>query len=64
MTRTLLVLALAGAAAATAQAEWRDMNGQKVEALVAGEWFNVGDNAPTPADLRGKVWILEFFATW
>lgn len=64
MSRLPLALVLVAAAAATAHAEWRNLSGRKVDALVAQEWFNVGEKAPTPADLRGKVWILEFFATW
>jgi hypothetical protein len=53
------------ALAAPARAEgWKKLDGQKVPDFQAKEWFNTGDQAPTAADLRGKVWLLEFFATW
>ncbi len=65
MRRILIGLAAAATLAAPASAEgWKDLTGQKVPDISAKEWFNAGDKAPSVEDLRGTVWILEFFATW
>ena len=50
--------------AATAQADWLSMNGERAPEISAKTWLNTGKNAPSNADLRGKVYLLEFFATW
>jgi len=63
---TLVVLgALLGAFAvpAAAQSGWKNLDGQKAPAITAKEWLNAGKKAPTAKDLRGKVILLEFFAT-
>ncbi|MCZ6786808.1 MAG: hypothetical protein O7E54_06540 [Planctomycetota bacterium] len=49
---------------AFAQGGWRNLNGQKVPDITAEDWFNTGNNTPTTANLRGKVYLVEFFATW
>ena len=59
-----LSLAILLALAAPAAAEWQKMDGQKVPEISAKEWLNTGKEKPTAATLRGKVFILEFFATW
>ncbi len=55
--------------AIAAQSGWKKLDGQAVPAIFAGEviaeeWLNTGGKAPTAATLKGKVWLLEFFATW
>ena len=50
--------------AATAQADWLSMNGERAPEISAKTWLNAGKKAPSNADLRGKVYLLEFFATW
>jgi len=52
------------AVAATAAADWQKMDGQAAPNISAKEWLNTGKLVPTTADLRGKVYLLEFFATW
>lgn len=48
----------------TVQAGWKKLDGQKAPAISAKEWVNAGKKAPTAKDFRGKVVLLEFFATW
>ena len=55
-----LVLALS----AGASAQWKNLNGQKVPAVAAQKWLNTKGESPTSESLRGKVWLIEFFATW
>jgi hypothetical protein len=40
--------------------------GSKAPPLVAGEWVNLpqGLSRFSPADLRGKTLMVEFWATW
>lgn len=64
MKRTLIALATLACLAAPGSADWKKLDGQKVPDITAGEWFNAGKEAPTAASLRGKVYLLEFFATW
>jgi len=59
-----LVLGLAAGSRAQEQSGWRNLDGQKVPPISAKEWVNTGKEEPTSANLRGKVWLLEFFATW
>jgi hypothetical protein len=49
--------------AATAQSGWKSLIGEPVPALTADSWLNVDGEAPSLAALKGKVWLLEFFAT-
>lgn len=70
----LLVLAacaLPGLSAAQEEAEaadatvgWKQFTGQAAPAIEAKAWLNVGDQVPANEALQGKVWLLEFFATW
>ncbi len=63
--RTLAIAMLMLATlAATAGADWRSMNGERAPEFSAENWLNTGKTAPTAADMRGKVYLLEFFATW
>lgn len=63
--RTLtMAMLMAATLAATARADWRTMNGERAPAFSAETWLNTGKTSPTAADLRGKVYLLEFFATW
>jgi len=49
---------------ATLDAQWRDLEGEAVPEITASQWFNTNQQEPTVESLRGKVWLLEFFATW
>ena len=62
-TWTMSMLMLA-ALAATAQADWLSMSGERAPEISAKTWLNAGKKAPSNTDLRGKVYLLEFFATW
>jgi hypothetical protein len=70
MRNRMLSLTLLGtllgafATPAAAQTGWKKLDGQKAPSIVAKEWLNAGKKAPTAKELRGKVIILEFFATW
>ena len=67
MRRQVLTIAALAALALPAAAQasgWRNLDGQPVPDISAKEWFNVGKKAPSTADLRGKVYLIEFFATW
>ncbi len=43
---------------------WKKLDGKRVPALEASDWLNVEGETPTLESLKGKVWLLEFFATW
>jgi len=47
-----------------ARADWRNLDGQKAPEIKVKEWLNTGRDEPDADTLRGKVWIIEFFATW
>ena len=64
MRRLATKMLMLAALAATAQADWLSMNGERAPEISAKTWLNTGKNAPSNADLRGKVYLLEFFATW
>ena len=64
MKKGLLILALLGVCAGASEAGWKDLNGQKAPTITAKEWFNAGKKGPDLSALRGKVILLEFFATW
>jgi len=65
MMRTGLIAAAAVAALTfPAFAGWKNLDGRKVPEFTAKEWLNTGKDAPSAASLRGKVYLLEFFATW
>jgi len=66
MRTRILTIALLGAFAlpVAAQSGWKKLDGQRAPAITAKEWLNAGKNAPAAKELRGKVILLEFFATW
>ena len=71
MSPVLITLVLIGALSALvylavpSHADWKNLDGQKVPEVTAKEWLNVeGKTTPSVASLRGKVYLLEFFATW
>jgi hypothetical protein len=51
------------ALAASTDAEWKNLVGQKAPEFTVQRWINPpeGNNAE---DLRGKVLLVEFWATW
>jgi len=63
MRKFLLALLVSALLSTAAQAEWKRMNGQPVPGVSADKWLNTGKLQPTLADLRGKVYLLEFFST-
>ncbi|MEZ5966140.1 MAG: hypothetical protein R3F56_20050 [Planctomycetota bacterium] len=61
------VLLLTLTSALSAQGEkvgWRSLKGEQAPDISASTWFNVGDQVASAEALQGKVWLLEFFATW
>lgn len=56
----VLLLALSGPVFADG---WKKLDGEMAPALAAKEWLNAEGADPTLAELRGKVWLLEFFST-
>ncbi len=58
---TILLLAML---AAPALAGWKNLDGQPVPPISAKEWLNTENATPTTKALRGKVYLIEFFATW
>ncbi len=65
MKKSLLPLSLLLLASLPASAEgWKKLDGQAVPDFGATSWFNTGKESPNAALLRGKVYLLEFFATW
>jgi hypothetical protein len=64
MRKSFALLSCAIALSLPARADWQPMTGQRVLGVHVEEWLNTGKDAPTAADLRGRVWLLEFFATW
>ena len=61
---TLVLLGALAASAAAQQSGWKKLDGQKAPAITAKEWLNAGKKGPDLSALRGKVILLEFFATW
>jgi hypothetical protein len=64
MKRLLIALGALCLLAMPGMAEWKKLDGQKVPEFSAGEWLNTGKDTPSAASLRGKVYLIEFFATW
>ncbi len=64
MNKFALSLLAAGLLALPAQAEWNKFDGQSVPLLTADTWLNTAKRfQPSAAVLRGKVYIIKFFAT-
>jgi len=55
---------LSGSVPLAAQAGWKDLTGKVAPQISASTWLNTGGEAPDVETLKGKVWLLEFFATW
>ncbi len=51
------------AAALSAQGGWKDLRGKQVPEIRVQKWLNTDGQEPTSATLKGKVWLLQFFAT-
>jgi hypothetical protein len=64
MRRVALSLLVVGFLATPAAAGWKNLTGQPVPPISAKEWLNTDRYTPSVADLRGKVYLIEFFATW
>jgi len=65
MRKSLLSFSLLLLASLPASAEgWKKLDGQVVPDIGAKSWLNTGKESPNSALLRGKVFLLEFFATW
>ncbi len=47
-----------------AQSAWKNLDGKAVPQVAAAAWLNTKGAQPTSTTLRGKVWLIEFFATW
>lgn len=43
---------------------WKQLDGKAAPEVSAAAWLNAGDQVPGNQALQGKVWLLEFFATW
>ena len=59
-----LSAALAALTILPASDGWKELNGETAPAIEASRWLNTGAASPTADDLKGKVVVLEFFATW
>ena len=55
------VLALAASPALAR--DWKHLDGKPVPEISISDWLNT-DGVEGVADLRGKVFLIEFFATW
>ncbi len=64
LTATLAGTLIAGSLATPAEAGWRALSGERVPEFSADEWLNTGTSTPSAASLRGKAYLIEFFATW
>ena len=65
MRTRLAILTLGGmlVAAASARAEWKDITGEKAPSFGVERWIHPPDG-DTIEDLKGKVVLIEFWATW
>ena len=61
---SIVIAVLASAGAIPCQGGWKNLTGRSVPAIHVDKWLNTekGDQ-PTSKSLKGKVWLLEFFAT-
>lgn len=56
-------IALSLLLAASSVGAWDDFTGQQAPSITVETWFNQSEGA-TLEDFRGKVVLLEFWATW
>jgi hypothetical protein len=59
----LVLGCLLGSLVSSGHAQWLELNGQPAPEVTAARWLNTGGETPNLASLKGKVWILKFFAT-
>ena len=64
MRSIAVALLLVAVLATPALAGWKNLDGQPVPPITAKEWLNTENTTPTTKALRGKVYLIEFFATW
>ena len=64
MRALCIAASLTLAAHAVAQDGWKRLDGQPVPEIHVEDWYNVVGQISGVADLKGKVFLLEFFATW
>lgn len=50
-------------ATTTAQGGWKNLTGKPVPKITATKWLNTSGQKVDRDNLKGKVWLLEFFAT-
>ena len=62
MIRTISLSLLVTGASLSAQSGWKTLDGQPAPAVTASDWINA-DGEPSVSALKGKVWLLYFFAT-
>ncbi len=62
-TPLTLISVLAAGAVLPAQSGWLDLTGTAAPPIVAEHWLNTANERPSAGALKGKVWLLEFFAT-
>jgi len=63
MRALVLAAAIAALSAAEPQGGWKRLVGQEVPPIAAKSWMNTGEETPGLDTLKGKVWLIEFFAT-
>ena len=63
MRKHALIATAALLAATTARAEWNSFQGKPAPTFKVAQWLNAceGDSVE---DLRGKLLLVEFWATW
>ena len=61
--KTLAIALTLTAAAATAQADWKRLQGDDAPNLEIKNWFNKAEGSSVE-DFRGKAVLVEFWATW
>ena len=65
MRKLSYALLMSALLALPVHAEWNKMDGQPVPVISGDAWLNLGkEKPPTTKTLKGKVYLLEFFATW
>ena len=65
MKAHMIALVVGGvlALAASTDADWKNLTGQKAPGFTVKRWINPPEGN-TAEDLHGKVLLVEFWATW